>query len=57
LTVPPPTDIGLFDDVLTTGAHFRAAHSVLKRAFPNARIIGLFIARRVPESSDVEDFF
>ncbi len=48
--------IGLFDDVLTTGAHYRAASTVLKQAFPGVRIIGLFIARRVPEAVDIEDF-
>ena len=52
---PPPRIIGLFDDVLTTGAHFRAASSILRRAYPNTRIIGLFIARRVPESIDWGD--
>ena len=48
--------IGLFDDVLTTGAHFRAASAVLKQSFPGVRIVGLFIARRVPEAADIEDF-
>lgn len=56
LKTPAPTVIGLFDDILTTGAHFRAAQAVLQRAFPGVRIIGVFIARRVPESSNVEDF-
>jgi predicted amidophosphoribosyltransferase len=53
---PAPQIIGLFDDVLTTGAHFRAAANVLRGAFPDVRIIGVFIARRVPEASDVEEF-
>ena len=53
---PSPRVIGLFDDVLTTGAHYRAAAAVLQQAFPGIRIIGLFIARRVPEAVDVEDF-
>jgi hypothetical protein len=53
---PPPRVFGLFDDVLTTGAHYRAAAAVLQRAFPGVRIIGLFIARRVPEAVDIEDF-
>jgi hypothetical protein len=53
---PTPRVIGLFDDVLTTGAHFKAAAGVLRRAFPDVRIIGVFIARRVPEAVDVEDF-
>ena len=49
--------IGIFDDVLTTGAHFKACQTVLRAAFPGARIIGLFIARRIPEAVDVEDWF
>ena len=51
-----PQVIGLFDDVLTTGAHYRAALAVLQQAFPGVRVIGFFIARRVPEASDIEDF-
>ena len=48
LTVPAPIAIAIVDDVLTTGAHFRAAQVVLGRRFPEATIVGLFIARRVP---------
>jgi predicted amidophosphoribosyltransferase len=54
---PAPRTIGLFDDVLTTGAHYRAASNVLKRPFPGVRVIGLFIARRAPEAMDIEEFF
>jgi len=53
---PNPQVIGLFDDVLTTGAHFRAASTVLQQSFPGVRIVGLFIARRVPEAAAFEDF-
>ncbi len=56
LTERAPAEIGLFDDVLTTGAHFKAGQTVLQRAFPAARIVGLFVARRVPEAVDVEEF-
>ena len=56
LKTTTPSVIGLFDDILTTGAHFRAAQAVLQRAFPSVRVIGVFIARRVPESSNIEDF-
>lgn len=48
LVAPPPKDIGLFDDVLTTGAHFRAAKNLLSERFPGIRIVGIFVARRVP---------
>ncbi|QXP89654.1 hypothetical protein [Methylococcus capsulatus] len=50
---PPPKVIGLFDDVLTTGAHFKATQSMLQETFPGVRVIGLFIARRVPETIDI----
>jgi predicted amidophosphoribosyltransferase len=43
---PEPTRIALFDDVLTTGAHFVAAKKVLRARFPNAKVHGFFLARR-----------
>jgi hypothetical protein len=54
---PPPTRLVVFDDVLTTGAHYVAARTVLAAAFPNAEIMGCFIARRVPDTTDFEEFF
>lgn len=57
LLEPLPQLIGLVDDVLTTGAHFKAAQSLLHRTFPGVRIIGLFIARRAPEAVDIENIF
>lgn len=53
---PQPKIIGLVDDVLTTGAHFRAASMLMKQVYPDVRVVGLFIARRVPEAADIEDF-
>lgn len=50
---PAPHAIVIVDDVLTTGAHFKAMQMVLAEHFPAARIIGLFVARRLPQS----DFF
>src|SRR3546814_6035276 len=44
---PAPQAIGIVDDVLTAGTHYRAMHSVLAARFPNVPIIGLFVARRV----------
>lgn len=35
----------LVDDVITTGAHFKACQTLLQTEFPNSRIKGLFIAR------------
>ncbi len=56
LLSPTPQLIVIVDDVLTTGAHFRAVKAVLERTFPGVSVIGLFIARRVPEAVDIEDF-
>jgi len=47
LASPEPTDIALFDDIITTGAHSRAANAVMSRRFPDVRVLGIFIARRV----------
>ena len=54
LSDPRPDIIALVDDVLSTGAHFKAAQSVLLSRFPGIKVIGLFIARRVltPAFSD-----
>ncbi len=52
---PKPQTIGLVDDVLTTGAHFRAACTVIRHVYPDVQVVGLFLARRVPEAVDVVD--
>lgn len=52
LAAPAPTWIGIIDDLLVTGCRFRAMSNVLKARFPQARVTGLFIARRVPEAVD-----
>jgi len=44
---PTPTVIGIFDDILTAGSHFRAAKQLLSQRFPGVSIIGVFIARRI----------
>lgn len=49
--------ICIFDDVITTGSHFKAMQSVLKKLFPGRNIFGLFVARRVPEAVDWDEFF
>ena len=54
---PTPSHIAICDDVLTTGAHFKAAQDILSEAFPGIQIVGCFIARRVPEAVDIESFF
>jgi len=48
-----PEAICVFDDVLTTGAHFKAVQMFLKTEFPNVPMAGLFLARRAPEASPI----
>jgi hypothetical protein len=49
--------IAIFDDVLTTGAHFKAIVKLLSRVdnLKTIPIWGLFVARRVPEAPNFED--
>ena len=46
--LPDPAGILIFDDILTTGAHFKGAQRLLREVYPAAATIGLFVARRVP---------
>jgi predicted amidophosphoribosyltransferase len=56
---PAPLRIAIVDDVLTAGTHFRAVHTMLSERFPDTKIVGFFIARRVfppgEVSVDTED--
>lgn len=51
------TSIIIFDDMLTTGSHFKAMQSVLSQRYPQQRFGGLFIARRVFGAEDPEIVF
>jgi len=53
---PPPRVIGVIDDVLTTGSHFKAAQRLLRSRFPTVNIYGIFVARRAPDSVDIIGF-
>jgi hypothetical protein len=55
LVTPPRAEIAIVDDMLTTGLHFRAVKAQLAHAFPGVRTVGMFIARRVPETTEIED--
>ena len=55
--VPDPISIGIVDDVLTAGTHFKAVQQVLTARFPQASIYGIFIARRVLPARDASAFF
>lgn len=49
----PPKRVFLFDDVLTTGAHFIASAAHIQNLYPQARIVGNFVARsRRPEPDE-----
>ena len=53
---PLPSRIGIVDDVLTNGRHFRAMRTVLSARLPACMVVGFFIARRVfPPMTDFED--
>ena len=46
LTLPRPVAFIIVDDMLTTGAHFKAAQSLLNERFAALPVFGLFVARR-----------
>jgi hypothetical protein len=52
LTEPTPTVIGICDDVLTNGSHFKAMQKVLRLRFPEVPLVVIFIARRVPQPDE-----
>lgn len=47
--------IFLFDDVITNGRHFKACQQLIHENYPLARVLGLFIARRI-EEPNLEDW-
>lgn len=57
LEAPTSGVVAVVDDLLTSGAHFRAAQRLLSRRFPDIDVVGLFLARRVMETAaaGVED--
>lgn len=54
---PRPNYILVVDDLITAGSHFKAIKDVLSERYPDTEIIGLFVARRVPETEDPFDDF
>lgn len=50
LVEPTPIQIAVVDDVLTTGAHFKGMKMTLEDSFPGVPVVGLFLARRVPDT-------
>ena len=55
LKIPNPKVIFVVDDVLTAGAHFRASKDFLSPSFPGVPVTGLFVARRVPGTTEIID--
>jgi len=53
LVAPTPQVIVILDDVLTTGAHFKAAVQMLGGRFENVRMVGVFYARRILADSEL----
>lgn len=51
---PQPPLVFLFDDVLTTGCHFKAVQAVLADRFTELVVCGLFLARAVRPTDDVD---
>lgn len=47
----------VFDDVLTTGSHFKAVEIAIHSKFPHIKVIGLFVARRVFNKLSAEETF
>ena len=47
LANPEPKKVVLFDDLLTEGAHFKAAQNVLGKRYSGIGTRGIFVARRV----------
>jgi hypothetical protein len=45
LTTPKPSSIGIFDDLISAGRHFRVAKDLLQMRFPEVEIYGFFLAR------------
>ncbi len=47
---PHPKTIVVYDDIITTGASFKSMQRVVEKTYPEAAILGLFIARAVHPS-------
>jgi hypothetical protein len=49
-----PASVGLVDDLLTTGSHYRAVKDMILERVPNCRVVGFFVARRaIPSAFEV----
>jgi hypothetical protein len=48
---PAAKTIIIFDDVITTGASFKSAKTILQAEYPDASIVGIFIARSIRQDT------
>ena len=55
LVEPTPNQVWIFDDLITAGSHYKAVQRVLRNRFPNLPTLGIFVARRVPETDVIEE--
>ena len=51
----PQHNVIIFDNVLTTGSHFTAMKQRLLASFPGLNIVGVFLARRVFPTDNIDD--
>lgn len=51
---PKPRAIILFDDIITSGAHFKASQTIIQKELPEVPVIGLFIARNARPEIDID---
>lgn len=51
---PTPEGIVVFDDVITSGASFKAAQSLLQKRYTTVPIIGIFVARNIKVIMDTD---
>jgi hypothetical protein len=50
-------NVVFFDDMVTGGNHYVACRNFLRERYPDSRIVGVFVARRVlPPTSPFDDF-
>lgn len=53
LLLPSPQAIVIFDDIITSGASFKSAQTVLKKHYPDIPIVGIFVARNIKVIPDL----
>ena len=54
ITDPTPEGIVVFDDVITSGASFKAVQSLLQNRYTTTPIVGIFVARNIKVITDMD---